>query len=189
MNSLTYILILTVILVPCLFSGMAHAGENPAYASERLDGTSMEMRDELPPSLLYDEMEYDWFAEKMRYLSEGASIGDTGSQAPFIMLAGYYDTDVTYVDGGNLKIIAYVMDPDGPEDIASVELYYETIPTGVYLLDNGASGDFGANDQIYGWQANLDPYSLPAGQYRLELIARDYAGNESDLWPYLTVHP
>lgn len=148
-------------------------------------------KDDLPPSLTYHPDQDSWIAEKMRSISEfAASTGSPpGASTPFIMLAGYYDTDVTYAEGGTIHLIAYVMDPDGPGDIESVELYYEGIGTRVYLLDNGQSGDFGANDSVFGFQVPIEPNVVPPGQYTFELVAHDRSGNESDMWPYLTVHP
>jgi len=152
-------------------------------------GVSSSAGDDLLVGSGFETADPSWLADKIRALNEFATFDAPANQPPYIMLAGYYDTDVTYAEGGTFKMIAYVMDPDGPQDVANVELYYEGMPTGVYLLDDGASGDFGAGDQVYGLMFYLEPGQLPAGTYTLELVATDHAGNMSDMWPYLTVHP
>ena len=127
-----------------------------------------------------------WTLLREQMLGSGTDYAP-GNEIPYVMMAGYFDTDVTWEDGGLFTMLAWVWDPDN--DVEFVELYYEGEPTGVFLLDNGQSGDFGANDTIYGLTFQIDPYTLPAGEYILELRAQDANGNVSDLWPYLTVHP
>jgi len=133
--------------------------------------------------------EANWLVDRLRAVSHAASFSASANQPPYIMLAGYYDTDVTYADGGTFKLIAYVMDPDGPQDVARVELYYNATPTGVLMADDGNNGDFGAGDQVFGLLFEIGPNVLPAGSYTLEIVATDQSGNVSDMWPYLTVHP
>lgn len=143
----------------------------------------------LPPSMTYDPNENNWLAEKIKAVSKFANIGSRNTSAPFVMLAGYYDTDVTYQDGGTFKFIAYVWDPDGYSDIGNVEIYYASTPTSVYLADDGNNGDFGAGDSIFGISVPIPPLTLPSDRYLLEIVATDLEGNQSDMWPYLTIHP
>lgn len=131
----------------------------------------------------FNAEEFDWFLTELAMFS--AAPAPAGSP-PFIMLAGYMDTDISYQDGGTLNMLAYVTDPDSA--IASVEIYYAGMPTGVFLNDNGFSGDFGAGDGLWGLLLEIAPYTVPAGEYLLELRAMDTEGNLSDLWPYLTIH-
>ncbi len=133
--------------------------------------------------------EYNWIVEKIKAIQEFTADTEYETSAPFIMLAGYYDTDITEEEGGTFKMIAYVYDPDGPQDVVKVEIYYQGMPTGVLLYDDGQHGDFGANDQVWGFVAEVPPNTVPAGEYLLELKAFDAENNESDLWPYLTIHP
>ncbi|MBU1625791.1 M6 family metalloprotease domain-containing protein, partial [bacterium] len=43
---------------------------------------------------------------------------------PVIKIAGYYDTNISVSNGGTLNMTAHVSDPNGLEDIKSVEVYY-----------------------------------------------------------------
>jgi len=136
-----------------------------------------------PPTDEFNAREFDW------YLTEFAMFGSApapGSSPPFIMLAGYMDTDISYQDGGTLHMLAYVMDPDSA--VSNVQIYYDGLPTGVYLFDDGQSGDFGIGDSLWGLQLDIPPFTVPAGDYLLELCAEDVDGNRSDIWPYLTIH-
>ncbi|MBN1296146.1 hypothetical protein JXA80_05150 [bacterium] len=128
-----------------------------------------------------------WMTQMQQMLSIHGPSAAEGNQLPFIMMAGYMDTEITWENGGVFKMLAWVWDADN--DVASVEVYYDGQPTGVYLLDDGFSGDFGPGDDIYGLTFDIAPYSVPPGQYMLELRAEDQLGNMSDLWPYLTIHP
>jgi len=140
-------------------------------------------------NLGFDANSHNWLIDHVRALATQPSADSQAGQPPYIMLAGYYNTDVTSADGGTFTMIAYVMDPEGQQDISQVELYYGGTATGVMLADDGTQGDFGAGDQVYGLTVPIAPGVLPAGSYTLELVATDLSGNQSDMWPYLTVHP
>ena len=75
----------------------------------------------------------------------------------------------------------------GPLPITEVELYYQGLPTGIRLLDNGQQEDFAAGDGVFGLTLPIDPGQLESGDYPFQLRARDAGGNISDLWPYLTI--
>ena len=104
------------------------------------------------------------------------------------MVGGYWDTELTYEDGGQLTLLCYVSDPNGKQDIQSVEIYFGGVGTGVLMQDNGTQGDFAAGDGVYGWSVPIPPVTLPAGQYLLEIVATDMSGELSDMWPYLTIN-
>ena len=106
--------------------------------------------------------------------------------APKILLGGYGDSYVTSEEGGIFTINALVSDPYGEDDIASVRLFYQGLPTPILLYDDGEHGDFRAGDNIYGYQLEIPP-GMPEGNYLFEIVAYDEDGNESDVWPYLTV--
>ncbi len=107
-----------------------------------------------------------------------------GGSRPFVNLAGYMDTHITTASGGKFNLIAWVTDPD--EDVQNVEIFYDSAPTGVFLKDDGSQGDATANDSLYTLATSINPGAAP-GSYLLEILARDQAGNESYLWPYLTI--
>ena len=75
----------------------------------------------------------------------------------------------------------------GEDPIKTVELYYQGLPTGVYLYDNGRNDDFGAGDNIFGLSVYIEPGVLEPGVYPFQLRATDSEGSRSDLWPYLTL--
>jgi len=106
--------------------------------------------------------------------------------APVIMMAGYMDTDISWRYGGNLSMLAWVWDID--DDVDVVEIYFEGEPTGVFLHDDGNSGDFEAGDSLFGISIEIPPKTVTPGDYQLELRAHDFMDNYSDLWPYLTIH-
>ncbi|MBN1879249.1 hypothetical protein JW823_03985 [bacterium] len=122
----------------------------------------------------------------LRHQSNRGFSSDSDSESPVIMMAGYMDSDISWQNGGILNMVAWVVDPD--EDIESVEIYFEGEPTGVMLLDDGLSGDFGAGDGIFGLMAEIPEKAVEPAEFLLELLARDHLGNQSDLWPYLTIH-
>lgn len=111
---------------------------------------------------------------------------DPDNQIPVIMMAGYMDSDISWTNGGTLSILAWVVDPEG--DPLSVEIFFGGEPTGVMLMDDGQHGDFGAEDGLFGLTMEVPERSVPPADYLLELAARDQHGNQSDLWPYLTIH-
>ncbi|MBN2057076.1 right-handed parallel beta-helix repeat-containing protein [bacterium] len=111
--------------------------------------------------------------------------GDPGG--PEIQLAGFWDTDVD--ETGHLSILALATHPQGNQAITQVELQYEGVNTGVFLLDDGAHGDFAAGDGVYGMSLDITPGSVPGGMYLFQIVARDSSGRHSDTWPYLTINP
>jgi hypothetical protein len=134
----------------------------------------------------FERSEANWMIELLQATEPQQSSFAPGSEPPFIMMAGYMDSDISYSSGGQLTMLAYVTDPDSP--ISSVEIYYDGQPTGVFLYDDGAHADYGAGDSLWGFSVAVPAQTVPAGEYLLELRAKDVDENYSDLWPYLTIH-
>ena len=108
------------------------------------------------------------------------------NRRPVIVEAGFLDTTVSESEGGLFKVIAYVVDPDGPNDVRSVQLFYNGQPTGLFLADDGTGGDSVANDSLFTLEMNIGP-GMPAGQHRVSLVAVDADGLRSVEWPYVEV--
>lgn len=96
-----------------------------------------------------------------------------------IFLGGYWNTRLNYY-GGLLQLIAFVPDP-----IDTLQVFYEGIPCGLYLTDDGISGDFEKNDRIYGMKILLSE-GLPPVRLLLAL-APEIDWELGDFWPYLNV--
>jgi len=106
--------------------------------------------------------------------------------APVILGGGFFGRD-TVQTGDLVRIIAFVEDPDGPDDIDRVELFLEGgVPTGLLLHDDGAGGDDRAGDGLWTFQTFM-PAGIPTGNLTLELVAFDKSGNSSARYPYFTV--
>ncbi|RLC47630.1 MAG: hypothetical protein DRH70_02905, partial [Candidatus Coatesbacteria bacterium] len=89
-------------------------------------------------------------------------------------------------DGGVLRLTAYVTDPENNVDYVELfEMGHGSL--NLYLLDNGLGGDEVAGDNKYSIQINCGPGDMSAGPHYYELIARDKAGNRSEIWPYLEI--
>lgn len=129
----------------------------------------------LDPGLSWTQL-----AEQSRSQRSGQS-----GNAPVIQMAGYMDTNVSYSRGGEFWMLAWVDDPD--DDIETVEIYFQGQPTGVFLEDDGISGDFDKGDGLYGIKISIPEKKVCPTTIVLELKATDKTGNTSDLWPYLTI--
>ncbi len=185
-NSLLIRVIVACFFLPvCSVSGftLPELDSFPSDIAPSFTLSSGEALSSLPPTDEFNIHEFDWFLTEIAMFG---SVPAPGSSPPFIMLAGYMDTDISYQDGGTLHMLAYVMDPDS--SVRNVQIYYAGMPTGVFLYDDGQSGDFGVGDGLWGLQQDIPPYTVPAGDYLLELCAEDVDGNLSDIWPYLTIH-
>ncbi len=108
----------------------------------------------------------------------------TAGDQPLIYVAGFMDTRVSASGGGQFTLLAVTT---GSEPVSEVELYYQGLPTGVMLFDNGAHNDFGAGDGVFGLSFSIGPDAIQTGDYPFQLRARDINGRQSDLWPYLTI--
>ncbi len=126
----------------------------------------------------------DWAKLQLLTVLNGVDPQSKGPNGPFIALGGYWQTDLKVGVPGDLNLMVYVM--PHPAGINSVELFFGGTPAGLQLLDNGASGDFGPGDGIYGLLVPGVTVNTPL-QVILEVMAM---GNddESDLWPYLNIN-
>ena len=105
---------------------------------------------------------------------------------PVIVEAGFMSSAVSSSVGGSVKVVAYVVDPQGWDDIEQVEVFYNDEPTGLFLVDDATCGDGVAGDSIFTLEMDVGP-GLYAGRHLVEIVARDRAGNQSVAWPYLQV--
>lgn len=113
----------------------------------------------------------------LRSLRTGAR--QTSGAAPYILAAGYWGSDLSVEAGGDLRMYAFVDDPQGLTEIAGVEVLYGGQPTGIYLQDNGAG--------FYGVNFPIPAAALPADLYLLQLQAADWQGHRSEVWPYMVI--
>ncbi len=111
----------------------------------------------------------------------GPSGAEQPERRPSILSAGYGFSRVTTEAGGVLTINAKVSHPLGASNIEAVEVRLYGVPTGLCLLPGGKS------DSEYSVSIDLPAGFVPAGQFLLELVARDKEGRTSDVWPYMTV--
>ncbi|MBN1879788.1 VCBS repeat-containing protein [bacterium] len=103
---------------------------------------------------------------------------------PQIWWGGLYNSFITSSGGGDLTILAYVIDMQG--DNQSVELYYDNLPTGVFLTDGGHP-DFPSGLGLYALFAPTGPLNSGYLQIPFQLVATDAVGNQSLMWPYYHV--
>ncbi|MCD6327376.1 PQQ-binding-like beta-propeller repeat protein [bacterium] len=108
----------------------------------------------------------------------------THSMPPRVWMAGYYGTHISERFGGKFHVVAYCTDPDN--DIAVVQLCYNGLPM-VDLKDDGNSYDGLAGDGVYAYYSDVEAGSICSGNYTFEVIATDYEGNHSNVWPYVTI--
>lgn len=96
--------------------------------------------------------------------------------APPVLLAGFWDTDITHLHGGQLQVIALVTDNLNTKVIAlgSVELF-----------DDGRHGDFSAGDGIFGLNANIGS-STDSGAYLIDIVTERNTVT-GPAWPWLVV--
>ncbi len=116
-----------------------------------------------------------------------ALTGASNDQPPVIEGVTFGGSYISEVEGGDLFIYADISTPDGKDDVARVELYFEGAPTGILLHDDGLGGDFMAGDGTYSYSIYIFPGMFAARQYLVGIVATDASGQQSDMWPYLTV--
>lgn len=105
----------------------------------------------------------------------------TPGKRPEVLLAGWWDTDVSSAHGGVARLVAWV---DAlPGEGTRCWVFYQGQPTGLELHDNGLDGDDLAGDGLYSLRLELPP-GLPAGQLLIELVAETAAGLRGLPWPY-----
>lgn len=103
---------------------------------------------------------------------------------PILLLGGYWDTNITRAYGGIMMLIAYVTDRDN--DVTKVEVFYQGIPTGFILYDNGTHGDWRPGDRLYTNNLQIGA-GYPPNRFLLEIQAIDIGGRVSHFWPYIPV--
>ncbi len=108
---------------------------------------------------------------------------------PVIFVGGFYPPAVDISQTSEVLLKALVVDPNGPEDIERVEIYVDGMPTGIVMLDDGSQTDDEPGDGFYVRSFTLEANSRPPGLVMLQIIAFDYAGNVSNVYPYITVEP
>jgi len=111
-------------------------------------------------------------------------IGD--SFRPSIDMAGYSiePLDADYI---SLKIMAAASSIKGISRIQDVSLFYEGMPLGIGLHDDGMDGDDFADDGVFTHVEILRKSDLPQKPVLLEIAAHDDDGEGSSVWPYLTI--
>ncbi len=107
--------------------------------------------------------------------------------APIIKLSGFQRTHITSHTGGLFTCLALVSDPDGPAHIDTVELLYENEETGLFLYDDGAHGDYGPDDSIFGLEIPFPPDVISPTVLHLGIRATDMEGNQSRTYPFVKV--
>ncbi|MBN1552472.1 hypothetical protein JW979_13440 [bacterium] len=181
------ILLSVMLLFPVAFCQAEIIQDNNMNSVYSMETTYSNHEDEIWKYNAFDALpESSWMIEMLKAV-EPTRNANGNFDGPFIMMAGYMDSDISYPEGGILTMLAYVTGSSTP--VEYVEIYWEGSPTGAYLYDDGLHGDFGAGDELWGFTMEIDPSVLPSGEYLLELRARDQNGNFSDIWPYLTIHP
>ncbi|HUT03199.1 MAG TPA: S8 family serine peptidase [bacterium] len=117
-----------------------------------------------------------------------ALTGASADLPPAIEAVSFNNSYISQVDGGNLTITAEVATPDGKDDIASVELYFEGAPTGILMHDDGLDGDLTAGNGVFSYSIYIYPEMFASGQYLVGVVATDSSGQQSGMWPYLIVN-
>ncbi len=102
-------------------------------------------------------------------------------EPPLLAIGGYMDTRLASTGGGVLTLAVFCTDVN----ITPLELYYNDMPTGIELSDNGPPGDWTAGDDLWMLIVPITG-SLPPSNLLLEVYTEDYAGNIA-WWPALYV--
>ncbi len=105
---------------------------------------------------------------------------------PCLVMGGWFDKKVSWSQGGEILMTAFGTGLDGTA-VETIELYYDGMPTGVNLFDDGNNFDFSGQDGFFGLYIPLESQTIPAGSYLFELKGFDYFNNPTALWPCLNV--
>lgn len=144
------------------------------------------------PSMAFMEENAQVYVEDWRDLMKGVvSQGLQDSATPIITVGGYFDSKLYEDSFGRLTFMCHIYDPNGPDDVQSVEVLYNYQGTGLELFDDGAHNDIKLGDSIYANFIDIQPGALSglAGSYEFQIMATDYSGNKSDVWPYMIIKP
>ncbi|MBN2208468.1 MAG: hypothetical protein JW759_04150 [Candidatus Coatesbacteria bacterium] len=109
----------------------------------------------------------------------------TPGQTPMILAGGFLQSQVLG-PGNALQVVAMPRAFGDGNAVESVELMFDGLPLGVFLNDEGNSGDAAAGDGIYSTLLQV-PTQLAPGQYKLQIVASDKMGQTSWPWPDLHV--
>ena len=83
-------------------------------------------------------------------------------------------------------MLAFAFDYLGTDNV--MEIWMGGIPTGLYLTDDGLSGDIAPQDGLFGWELKDVVFPQGAqGRYLLEVATLRYGGSYGPPWPYLNV--
>jgi 2',3'-cyclic-nucleotide 2'-phosphodiesterase (5'-nucleotidase family) len=116
-----------------------------------------------------------------------ALLGREGPLPPVINAAGFWNNRLQAGQPGTIQLLAWVSDPNGPQDILGVEVKLLGQSLGFMALDDGQHADLGPGDSIYGFTLDL-PGGVGPGIYPgLELVATDREGLQSTPWPQLQI--
>jgi len=128
------IISLLMIMIPVGFADVFEGATlDPEILSQIMIDPSTSQQEQSSFFDTYQPAEDNWLVEQIRYFEPG--YGQTANSAPFINLAGYLDTDLSWEAGGQFTMLAYVTDIDSP--VVSVEVYWDGQPTGLFLEDDG----------------------------------------------------
>ncbi len=104
--------------------------------------------------------------------------------APEIYALGYLGSYISSQWGGNLDILVMVDDADGWQDVTDVQILMGGSPSGLHLsLDNHY------DETVTSWtfHGSVSP-GAARGDYLLEFVATDSQGNQSNIFPYITIY-
>ena len=111
--------------------------------------------------------------------------------SPDIVLAGWTFTPQNTCGSLIVNFAALVLDPQGSNNLNSVEFFADGYPKGVSLLTPARNTSYNIGycglPGFYGLNLTIG-HPIPPGNYLLELSASDIDGFRSALWPYLTVY-
>jgi hypothetical protein len=106
------------------------------------------------------------------------------SDPPVINLAG--SCVIKDGDARILEFNAYITDADYYSEIERVSLLYSEQDIGIQLYDDGSHGDKCANDGVFTVDIPIDESTTINGLH-YSIVAVDYFGVTSRIWPYLTM--
>ena len=107
------------------------------------------------------------------------------SEPPKMMMGGFMSSFLTVGLKSDLILAGYAQDNDINDFVTSIEVFWDGIPLGIKLTPDGNSPAQEKTDGIFYCIYPVNPGQ--ADQLLIQLYAKDYFGNLSDPWPFLTV--
>ncbi|MBN2208132.1 MAG: hypothetical protein JW759_02390 [Candidatus Coatesbacteria bacterium] len=139
--------------------------------------------DPFPPFSEFDSLRWTTLVQTCL-----AQEGPLDGYKPVIVSAGYWNSFL-FSYRGHLYMTALVLDPDGPDAVASVGVYDSFgNPTGLYMNDEGIDGDVVPGDRIYTTTLPILFGAPPNQLYLFRVVAINRNGYASDPWPYVRIH-